>query len=185
MAGDQALTAAAVTGQLRTCDWCSRLTRVTRERHHQGLTFRRACRDDLPHIVALLADDALGATREDPSLPIDSRYTSAFGAIDNDPNQFLIVAEYEGKVVGCLQLTFIPGLSRTGMWRGQIEAVRVAANQRGAGVGQAMVLFAIQECRRRGCGLVQLTTDQTRPEAHRFYAALGFAPTHIGMKLGL
>lgn len=152
--------------------------------HHKP-AFRRASREDLADVVALLAHDALGATREDPSLPLDTRYTAAFEAIERDANQFLIVAEDKGKVVGCLQLTFIPGLSRTGMWRGQIEAVRIAASQRGAGVGRAMVLFAVEECRRRGCGLVQLTTDQTRPDAHRFYAALGFAPTHIGMKLAL
>ena len=158
---------------------------MTSETHHQELTFRRACHDDLHFIVALLADDALGAMREATSLPLDSRYTSAFEAIDKDPNQLLIVSEDNGKIVGCLQLTFIPGLSRTGMWRGQIEAVRVAASQRGTGVGQAMVSAAVQECRRRGCGLVQLTTDQTRPDAHRFYASLGFAPTHIGMKLVL
>jgi GNAT superfamily N-acetyltransferase len=102
-----------------------------------------------------------------------------------DVNQLLLVAEDQGMIVGCLQLTFIPGLSRTGMWRGQIEAVRVKRDERSAGVGREMVSFAIEECRRRGCGLVQLTTDLARPEAHRFYAALGFAPSHIGMKLAL
>lgn len=136
-------------------------------------------------MVALLADDALGATREDPSLPLHPRYTAAFDAIDKDVNQFLIVAEDLSMIVGCLQLTFIPGLSRTGMWRGQIEAVRVKRDERSAGVGREMVLFAIEECRRRGCGLVQLTTDLARPDAHRFYAALGFAPSHMGMKLAL
>jgi GNAT superfamily N-acetyltransferase len=149
------------------------------------MKLRRASPEDLPAIVALLADDTLGATREDPSLPLHSRYTAAFAAIDKDVNQLLIVAEDQGMIVGCLQLTLIPGLSRTGMWRGQIEAVRVKRNERSAGVGREMVSFAIEECRRRGCGLVQLTTDLARPDAHRFYAALGFAPSHIGMKLAL
>jgi ribosomal protein S18 acetylase RimI-like enzyme len=149
------------------------------------LTFRRASSADLSSIVALLADDELGATREDASLPLDARYTAAFDAIDADPNQLLLVAESGGAVVGCLQLTFIPGLSRTGQWRGQIESVRVARDRRGAGVGREMFAFAISECRRRGCGLVQLTTDKNRRDAHRFYADLGFVASHEGYKLAL
>ena len=149
------------------------------------LTFRPARSNDLAAVVALLADDELGATREDASTPLDPRYTAAFAAVTADPNQLLLVADRGGGVVGCLQVTFIPGLSRRGMWRGQIEGVRVARGERGSGVGAEMIQFAIEECRRRGCGIVQLTTDKARPDAHRFYAALGFVASHEGMKLAL
>lgn len=146
---------------------------------------RPATQDDLPAIVALLADDALGRTREDPSLPLRAAYLDAFAAITRDPNQLLAVAEADGVVVGCLQITFIPGLSRIGLWRGQIESVRVAASRRGGGLGRVLFEWAIGECRRRGCGLVQLTTDKARPDAHRFYESLGFVASHEGMKLAL
>jgi ribosomal protein S18 acetylase RimI-like enzyme len=151
----------------------------------RGLRFRRATDHDLPAIIVLLADDELGRTREDPTFPPDPAYLAAFAAIERDPNQLLAVAESDGAVVGCLQLTFIPGLSRKGLWRGQIESVRVAASQRGRGVGRRMLDWAIAECRRRGCGLVQLTTDKARPDAQRFYESLGLVATHEGMKLPL
>jgi GNAT superfamily N-acetyltransferase len=147
--------------------------------------FRRAKAEDLPAIVAMLADDELGATRENPSLPLDPRYQEAFAAIDTDANQFLLVAEVEGQVAGSLQLTFIAGIARFGLRRGQIEAVRVSRRLRGGGVGRAMFVFAIEECRRRGCALVQLTTDKSRTDAHRFYAGLGFVDSHEGFKLSL
>ncbi|MEJ0068285.1 MAG: GNAT family N-acetyltransferase [Pseudomonadota bacterium] len=146
---------------------------------------RRARQADLPDIVALLADDPLGRSREDPSVPPHDRYVAAFDAIDRDANQLLAMVEQDGAVVGCLQLSFIPGLSRLGMWRGQIESVRIAAGQRGGGLGRRMFEWAIAECRRRGCGLVQLTSDKTRPDAIRFYAQLGFTASHEGLKLGL
>jgi GNAT superfamily N-acetyltransferase len=149
------------------------------------MLFRAATVDDLPAIVALLMDDALGKLREDLGPPINPRYLDAFAAIARDPNQLLAVADKGGQVVGCLQITFIPGLSRLGMWRGQIEAVRVASTQRGSGVGRAMVQWTIEQCRERGCGLVQLTTDKRRADAHRFYAGLGFEASHEGMKLTL
>ena len=147
--------------------------------------FRRAAAADLPAIVALLADDVLGREREAPGPSLDPAYAAAFAAIERDPNLLLAVAEQEGRVVGVLQLSFIPGLSHRGMWRGQIEAVRVAAGERGAGLGRTMLEWAIAECRRRGCGLVQLTSDLRRPDAHRFYEALGFQATHAGYKLML
>ncbi len=150
-----------------------------------GIRFRRAVFADLATIVDLLADDDIGATREVPGTPIDGRYLSAFEAIDKDPNQFLAVAEREGDIIGCLQLTFLPGLSRTGMWRGQIESVRTAKSVRGEGLGRKMFEWAIAQCRDRGCGLVQLTTDKGRPDAMRFYEALGFEASHEGMKLKL
>ena len=149
------------------------------------LQFRRARAADLDTLVALLADDVLGSGREDPAVPANPCYRQAFEAIDRDPNQFLALAERAGTVVGCLQLSFIPGLSRRGLWRGQIESVRVASGERGAGTGRAMFEWAIGVCRERGCGLVQLTTDKARGDARRFYESLGFAATHEGMKLEL
>jgi ribosomal protein S18 acetylase RimI-like enzyme len=106
-------------------------------------------------------------------------------AIDADPNQFLAVITHATQVIGTLQISFIPGLSRQGSWRGQIEAVRVARHWRDAGIGTRMVEWAIAECRARGCSLVQLTTDKERPEAHGFYESLGFTASHIGYKLAL
>jgi GNAT superfamily N-acetyltransferase len=147
--------------------------------------FRRATKADLPAIIALLADDKLGQGREDAADPPNPAYLAAFAAIAADANQLLAVVEEGGRVIGCLQLSFIPGLSRLGLWRGQIESVRIAADQRGGGLGRQMFEWAIAECRTRGCGLVQLTTDKQRPEARRFYEGLGFIPSHEGMKLAL
>lgn len=153
--------------------------------HPGALQFRRARREDLDAIVTLLADDVLGNRREDATLPARPCYVQAFEAIDRDPNQFLTVVSRGDEVVGCLQLSFIPGLSRQGLWRGQIESVRIAASERGAGTGHALFEWAIGQCRERGCGLVQLTTDKTRSDAQRFYQSLGFTATHDGMKLEL
>jgi ribosomal protein S18 acetylase RimI-like enzyme len=149
------------------------------------LTYRKATLADLPAIIRLLADDELGKGREDPSDPPKPGYAAAFEAIERDPNQLLAVADRSGAVVGCLQISFIPGLSRQGMLRGQIESVRVASGERGGGLGRAMLQWALEECRRRGCGVAQLTTDKSRTDAHRFYASLGFQATHEGMKLPL
>jgi GNAT superfamily N-acetyltransferase len=156
-----------------------------------GGTFRlrASTREDLPRILELLADDRLGANREDTSDM--SPYERAFEAIDADPCHLLVVGELlrEGgaaaEVVATCQLSFLPGLSRRGSWRSQIEAVRVAANIRGLGIGAIMVNWAAGESRRRGCSLMQLTTDKSRKDAHRFYERLGFAASHEGMKLTL
>ena len=149
------------------------------------LTFRRASAADLEDIVALLADDELGRKREDPDPPLNPRYIDAFAAIDADRNQFLAVVEEGGQIVGCLQLSFSPGLSRLGLWRGQIESVRIASTRRGGGLGKRMFEWAIEECRKRGCEIVQLTTDKSRTDARRFYEGLGFVASHEGMKLTL
>lgn len=149
------------------------------------IAFRRAKEADVPAIVAMLADDPLGATREDLSTPVAPAYLEAFRAIDADPNQYLAVMTEDGRVIGTLQLTFIPGLSRKGALRGQIEAVRVAGGSRGGGLGQRLFEWAIAECRNRGCRTVQLTTDKSRADAHRFYDRLGFTASHIGYKLAL
>jgi ribosomal protein S18 acetylase RimI-like enzyme len=149
------------------------------------LKFRRATAADLEDIVGLLADDELGRKREDPDPPLNPRYIQAFAAIDADRNQYLAVVEEGGEIVGCLQLSFIPGLSRLGLWRGQIESVRIASSRRGGGLGRRMFEWAIAECGKRGCEIVQLTTDKSRTEARRFYEGLGFVASHEGMKLAL
>jgi ribosomal protein S18 acetylase RimI-like enzyme len=146
---------------------------------------RRAERGDLQAIVALLADDVLGAKRERNEDPLPQAYERAFDAVAADPNHELLVAEREGRVVGTLQLTFLPGLSRQGMWRAQIEGVRVSSGERGRGVGEQLVRHAIARARDRGCGLVQLTSDKSRVDAVRFYERLGFRASHEGMKLAL
>lgn len=145
--------------------------------------YRRATADDLPAIVTMLADDELGATRESPEDL--TPYERAFAAIDADPNQNLIVLERGGVVVGTLQLTVIPGLSRKGTTRAQIEGVRVHSAERGTGLGTELFEWAIEESRRLGAQFVQLTSDVKRPDAHRFYGKLGFQPTHVGFKLDL
>ncbi|MBZ9756200.1 GNAT family N-acetyltransferase [Mesorhizobium sp. ESP6-5] len=149
------------------------------------IQFRKAQASDLPAIVAMLADDPLGAAREDASLPLAQGYIDAFDAIDADPNQLLAVAVDGAEVIGTLQISFLAGISRKGGWRGQIEAVRVVSDRRSDGVGKKMFEWAIDECRARGCGLVQLTTDKGRADAHRFYEGLGFSASHIGYKKSL
>ena len=151
----------------------------------ETIEFRPASASDLPSIITLLADDPLGRTREDAAMPPAAAYVSAFDAIDSDPNQLLAVVTEGDRVIGTLQISFIPGLSRKGLWRGQIEGVRIAASHRRAGIGGRVFEWAIAQCRARGCGLVQLTTDRERPEAHRFYERLGFTASHLGYKKAL
>lgn len=116
---------------------------------------------------------------------VDAAYWLAFEQIDADPRNELIVADHGGSVVGTCELTFIPSLSRRGTQRMTIEAVRVRGDLRGRGVGRAMMGWALDRARERGCRLAQLTTDKRRADAHRFYASLGFTATHEGMKLPL
>jgi ribosomal protein S18 acetylase RimI-like enzyme len=157
-------------------------------RTSQAVIFRDARRADIPRIVGMLADDALGAGREarpDADGELDDAYWHAFEQVEASPNNRLVVAEADGEVVGTLQLTLIPGLSRQGMLRAQIEAVRVADAQRGQGLGRAMITWAVDQARAAGCGLVQLTSDKQRASAIRFYESLGFTATHEGLKLPL
>ncbi|WP_189037252.1 GNAT family N-acetyltransferase [Streptomyces daqingensis] len=147
------------------------------------VTMRRATADDVPAIVSMLADDPLGARRESPDEP--ETYRAAFERIDADPNQYLVVAERGSRTVGTLQLTVIPGLSRRGASRALIEAVRVHSDDRGTGLGSQIIEWAVAESRRLGCSLVQLTSDATRIEAHRFYERLGFEASHLGFKMQL
>jgi GNAT superfamily N-acetyltransferase len=148
------------------------------------LQLRRATAADLPALVAMLADDPLGAGREADDGDL-TPYRRAFDLVDGDPAHVLVVAVAGDAVVGTLQLSVLPGLARRGALRGQIEAVRVAAGTRGRGLGAAMVGWAVEESRRRGCALVQLTTDKARIEARSFYERLGFSASHEGMKFAL
>lgn len=148
-----------------------------------SLVLRDATAQDLPAILAMLAEETIPPGREGD--PDDPRYRAAFEAIDADPNQRLIAAELDGRVIGTMQLTFLPGLSFRGSWRGLIEAVRIARPLRGRRLGEQMILWAVEQCRVRDCKLVQLTSSASRTAAHRFYARLGFVQSHVGMKLHL
>ncbi|MFD0254077.1 GNAT family N-acetyltransferase [Streptomyces sp. NPDC127113] len=147
------------------------------------LEMRRTTAADIPAVVAMLADDPLGAQRESPD-DLDP-YLAALERLDADPNQHVVVAVRDNRVVGTLQLTIVPGLSRRGATRSIIEGVRVHADERGSGLGTQLIEWAIDESRRQGCQLVQLTSDKTRIDAHRFYERLGFSSSHTGFKLQL
>ena len=151
------------------------------------MTLRRAAAEDVPAIVGLLAADQFGATRDSVSSDEDLQpYLNAFDAIDADPAHLLLVAADDvGQVLATMQLSFLPGLARRGALRAQIEAVRVRDDHRSHGLGAALFKWAIQEARRRQCALVQLTTDKSRADAHRFYGRLGFVASHEGLKLRL
>lgn len=150
------------------------------------LIFRDARREDLPAIVAMLADDGLGKRRETPQAEgVDPAYETAFDEVAAQPGNRIIVAEMGGAVIGTFQFTVIAGLSRHGSKRAQIEAVRVAAHLRGGGIGEAMLRHAIEMARADGCALVQLSSDKRRGRAHLFYERLGFIASHIGFKLAL
>lgn len=152
----------------------------------ESVLLRRARQDDVAAIVTLIAADQLGATRDGVRDDADlATYERAFRAIDSDPAHVLIVADNGTEIVGTMQLSFLPGLARRGALRAQIEGVRVAESTRGSGLGAAMMEWAIEEARRRGCALVQLTSDKARTDAHRFYRRLGFVASHEGMKLAL
>lgn len=147
------------------------------------LEIRAAVANDIPAIVEMLADDPLGAQRESPDDL--APYLAALERLSSDPNQHLVVAVREGRVVGTLQLTVIPGLSRKGATRSIIEGVRIHADERGNGLGTQLIEWAVAESRRQNCQLVQLTSDNSRIDAHRFYERLGFTASHVGFKLQL
>ncbi len=150
------------------------------------MNFRKAAITDVPSIVAMLADDDLGKTRENFQVPLPAEYLTAFEYIDADPNQELIVVEDgNAEIIGTLQLSFIQYLTYRGGIRAQIEAVRIRKDKRGLGVGRAMVEWAIGRAKERDAHLLQLTTDKKRPETIKFYEDLGFKATHEGMKMHL
>ena len=150
-----------------------------------AVLFRLAERKDVPAIVRLLADDALGAKRERLEDPLPGAYDAAFAAIGAQRGNEIIVGEADGRVVACLQLVVTPGLARQGRSRATLESVRVASNLRGRRIGEKLVAFAIERARNAGAGFVQLTSDKSRKDAHRFYERLGFKASHEGMKLDL
>lgn len=149
------------------------------------LSFRDATPDDLGFIVRLIVDDNVAPSADLPDQPHHPRYIAAFEAIAADPNQQLVIAEFEGQAVGTMQLTYIPGINRLGELRSLIEAVHIAPTHRNLGLGGEMIGWAIEQARARGCGLVQLTSNKKRLAAHRFYERLGFSKSHEGFKLAL
>jgi GNAT superfamily N-acetyltransferase len=150
-----------------------------------NITFRLAHRNDVPKIVRMLAEDELGAQRERFETPLLQAYYEAFEAIKRDSNHSLIVAEVDGEVAGTLHLMVLPSLSYQGGMRAQVESVRVAQHLREQGIGTEMMKWAIARARQYGCHMMQLTSHKSREEAHRFYERLGFAKSHIGMKIYL
>ena len=148
-----------------------------------NINFRKATPDDISNIVRLLADDPLGAIREQYTDPIPAKYYAAFDEINSDKNNYLIVAELDNKIIGTLQLTLITYLTYQGGKRALIEGVRTDKSMRGQGIGKAMLEWAIQKAKDEGCHVVQLTTDKKRPDALEFYKKLGFVASHEGMKL--
>jgi ribosomal protein S18 acetylase RimI-like enzyme len=146
-----------------------------------SITIRPARRNDVASIVAMLADDDLGRAREQLEDPLPAPYYQAFERVSEDPNIELVVAEEGGRVVGCLQLCILPGLSSQGASRGLIEDVRVASDRRSRGIGEQLVQWAVGQAKARSCKLVELLTHHTRVDAQRFYERLGFACSHVGM----
>ena len=149
------------------------------------LSFRPATAADLPFIIGMVVDDSVIDSGDDATDTAHPDYRDALAAIDADPNHEMIVVEAAGEPIGCFQLSYIPGLMRRGGWRGQIELVHVVAHRRNDGIGSDMMRWAIERCRERGCGLVQLTSNKHRLAAHRFYTRLGFHQSHEGFKLYL
>ncbi|MFI8516307.1 GNAT family N-acetyltransferase [Streptomyces sp. NPDC085481] len=150
------------------------------------MILRLATRADLPAVLALLADEE--RVVDPASVTVTAAYERAFTDIEADPrNELLVLADEtdDGLVLGCLQATYIPGLGKGGAERALIEAVRIRADRRGAGLGRALMDLAVARARTRGCALVQLTSGKARTDAHRFYTSLGFARSHEGFKLGL
>ena len=150
-----------------------------------AVVFRKARLEDLRAVLELLNDGKVGNVLEQIEDPLPGMYTDAFAILDADPNQLLLVGETGGRIVASLQLTFIPGVAHRGAWRAQVEAVRVARELRGRGIGEAMMRHVVALARERGCALVQLTTNKARDDAQRFYRRLGFTASHEGMKLRL
>lgn len=149
------------------------------------LTFRDARPADLPFIIALAVEDSVVPTGDDPANGMAPEYLAVLAAIDADPNERFVIAELDGEPVGTLQLSFLPGFMRHGMWRALVEQVHISAAYRNRGFGTRMMSWAIEESRMRGCGMVQLTSNRKRRDAHRFYERLGFRPSHEGFKLYL
>lgn len=147
-----------------------------------SLTFRKAIEADLPFIVRLLTEDAVRVTDDRPDEPFHPRYVTALRELEADPNQMMMVAMLDSDTVGTVQLTFIPGISGLGTRRCLVEAVHISPAHRSKGLGSEMIRWAIGQARERGCGMVQLTSNKKRLDAHRFYERLGFLKSHEGFK---
>lgn len=147
--------------------------------------FRTARRDELPDLVRLLDDDDVGRGREILTDPLPDAYYAAFDRIAANPDLMIAVAEYDRRAVGILQLAFIQHLSRVGAVHAVIENVRVDRTLRGSGIGGAFIKWAVEECRERGCVMIELTSNGRRTDAHRFYERLGFQKSHAGFKMML
>ena len=146
------------------------------------LAYRAATPADLPFIIALIVEDSVVSTGDDPADAAHPDYVNALAEITNDPNEEMIIVEEDGAPVGCFQLSYLPGLMRRGMKRGQIEVVHVAETHRNRGIGGRMMRWALERCRENGCSMVQLTSNKKRIDAHRFYERLGFVKSHEGFK---
>jgi ribosomal protein S18 acetylase RimI-like enzyme len=149
------------------------------------LLFRLATEKDLPQIVRMLSDDILGATREKSEPVLSDNYLTAFKKIVADIHQELTVVEIDGALVATFQLSFIQYLTHQGSLRAQVEAVRTNSKHRGQGIGKKVFEYIINRAKEKGCAFVQLTTDKKRPEAIKFYEAIGFTSTHEGMKMAI
>ncbi len=150
-----------------------------------NINIRKAKREDVPHIVNLLANDLLRKQREHFQEPLPQQYYDAFTEIDNDKNNYLIVVEDGDKIIGTLQLTIVTYLTYQGGKRCQIEGVRIDESYRKKGLGKQMIEWAINKAHELDCHLVQLTMDKKRLETIEFYKNLGFVASHEGLKLHL
>lgn len=154
----------------------------------EGLRFRSAVEDDLPAIVALLADDYLGATRERTGAGLHERYRIAFTDL-RDAGHDVIVAELDGlngpRLVGCAQYVILPGLAVRGAKRAQVEGVRIAGDLRGGGLGRRLLDHLVARAGSDGCDVMQLSVHESRSDARRFYESMGFVASHVGYKLAL
>ena len=148
----------------------------------QGVSFRLVTADDLPALLRLLVDDAVAQARGGYTAEVTPAVAAAFDEIERDPSNELWLGERDGEVIAMLQLTLIPGLSRGGMKRALVEAVRVRADLRGRRIGEALMAHVEARAKAAGCGLIQLTTDKKRLDAHRFYERIGYVASHVGMK---
>lgn len=158
---------------------------AAQSRSDAEIGFRHGTREDLPEIVRMLADDPIGAKRETYAIPLPASYYATFDAIEDDPNNELVVGVMDGRVVAVLQITFLPYLTYRGSWRALIEGVRVDGSLRSSGIGKRLIEWAITRARERGCRMIQLTSDKSRRDAMRFYENLGFVASHEGFKLFL
>ncbi|KUM33612.1 GNAT family N-acetyltransferase [Arthrobacter sp. EPSL27] len=148
-------------------------------------TLRRAIDDDLSALMRLLADDPISAARGDQADNSDTAaYQSALTEIVADPaNELLVVVNEANESIATMQLTRIPGMARRGSTRLLVEAVRVRSDTRSAGVGSAMMRWVTDSAApAMAASLVQLTSDEARQDAHRFYERLGFVGSHRGFK---